>query len=69
MTSIAQANGSHADPPVLPLKACYREAAAWNLYEIVKPAGGLSWLELSDGQKNAYRALVDQAVAKTARVQ
>jgi hypothetical protein len=47
------------------LRRSYREAAAWNLYMIVRPAGGLKWINLSPQQQERYRTLIDRAVQAT----
>lgn len=66
---VAKSNrAAQVAPHARALKSCYREAAAWNIYEIVKPDGGLRWTELSEGQKDCYRALVDRAVEATDKI-
>lgn len=39
----------------------HRQHAAYHLYGMVKPADGLSWWELSDGQRRRFLGLVHMA--------
>lgn len=36
----------------------HRDRAAWHLYELVKPEGGLSWWQLSPAQQARYRGFI-----------
>ena len=46
----------------------HRDFAAFHLYQIIRPEGGLDWDELSPGQRRELRDQIEMAAERTCLV-